>query len=90
MTPRQLYEWASVSIQAVHFEYSSMEDYRKEAEHLQQQFILSRTISGTRKYHSFIPKVKVAYYSSSDTLDNILTVVNPRTRSGRVYTLSQV
>lgn len=165
MTVRQLYEWASVSIQAVQFEYSSMEDYKKEAECLQQRFILSRTIPGTRKYHSFIPisneKVKVAYYSRSNTfreervtlvhtdlpsiesitgfvtcisednwwlacvieiinadscvrltflnphgpsnmfkypvtedvrtipIDNILTLVDLRTRSGRVYTLSQ-
>ena len=71
MTPWQLYEWTVDNIQSVHFEYSSMEDYRKEAEHLEQWFLLSHTISGTRKYHCFIPvssnKVRVAYYSSSAT-----------------------
>ena len=49
MTPRQLYEWAVDNIQSVHFEYSSMEDYREEAEHLEQRFLVSRTVTGTRK-----------------------------------------
>ena len=66
MTPRQLYEWAVDNVPSVQFEYSSMEDYREEAEHLEQRFLLSRTIPGTRKYHCFIPvssnEVKVAYY----------------------------
>ena len=70
MTPRQLYEWASTTIHAVHFAYSTVEDYMREAEQLEQRFTSSRTIPGTRKYHSFIPAsrntVKVALYSSDD------------------------
>ena len=71
MTPRQLYDWAKVSIPNIHFEYSSIDDYKKESEHLQQRFLTSRTIPGTRKYHSFVPiskdKVNVSFYSSSNT-----------------------
>ena len=58
MTPRQLYDWAKVSIPNIHFEYSSIEDYKKESEKLHQRFLSSRTIPGTRKYHSFVPVSK--------------------------------
>ena len=44
MTPRQLYEWASTTIHAVHFSYLTVEDYTREAEQLEQRFTLSRTI----------------------------------------------
>ena len=71
MTPRKLYEWAVDNIQSVHFQYVSTEEYNEEAQHLEECFLLSRTIPGTRKYHSYIPissnTVKVAYYLGSST-----------------------
>ena len=69
MTPRQPYNWAKVSIPNIHFEYSSIKDYKKKSEKLHQRFLSSQTIPGTRKYHSFVPvskdKVKISFYSSS-------------------------
>ena len=44
MTPRQLYEWAVDNIQSVHFQYVSTEEYNEEAQHLEERFLLSRTI----------------------------------------------
>ena len=69
MTPHQLYEWASAAIPNIHFEYSSMQDYERESVHQEERFVRSRTIPGTRKYHSFVPvskdKVKASFYSNS-------------------------
>ena len=69
MTPHQLYEWASAAIPNIHFEYSTMQDYERESVHLEERFVRSCTIPGTRKYHSFVPvskdKVKVSFYSNS-------------------------
>lgn len=71
MTPRQLFDWATANIPAVHFEYCSKGDYEREYRSLEHRFQLSRTIPGTRKLHTFIPisnqKVRVSAYSSSST-----------------------
>ena len=71
MTPQQLFNWASTNVPAVHFGYCSIEDYERERHNLEQRFRHSRTISGTRKLHSFVPissnKVRVSVCSSSDT-----------------------
>ena len=70
MTPRQLFDWASTNVPAVHFGYCSMEDYEREQHNLEQRFQQSRTIPGTRKLHSFVPisksTVRVSFYSASD------------------------
>ena len=70
MTPRQLFDWASTNVPAVHFGYCSTEDYRREQNNLERRFHQSRTIPGTRKLHSFMPvsksKVRVRVYSASD------------------------
>ena len=164
MTPRQLFDWATVNIPAIHFDYCSSNEYEDEKEYLKQRFLKARTIPGTRKLHSFIPvsndKLQVKAFSASSScreervttteddlspelisgfatclLDrkwwlacvlhltpdesqvklkllhppgpsssfkyppsehteivatkDILTIVDPRTRTGRVYTLSQ-
>lgn len=69
MTPRQLFEWASDNIPAVSFEYCSTEDYKREQAYLEERFQRSRTISGTRKLHSFVPilkdRVRTRVFSSS-------------------------
>ena len=68
MTPRQLFDWASTSIPAVHFDYCTNEErsafLRKDSKHV-------RTIPGTRKFHLFIPTssttVQVRHFSASTT-----------------------
>ncbi len=55
MTLRQLFDWASISIPAVYFEYCSNEDYEREERNLQGRFRNAQTIPGTRKLHSYVP-----------------------------------
>ena len=55
MTPHQLFDWASINIPAVHFDYCSSADYEVEQKNLEQRFMKAGTIPGTRKIHSFIP-----------------------------------
>ena len=62
MTPLQLYEWASKAIPSVDFAYCTIEQYQSEKAVLENRFQNSRTITGTRSLHSFIPV-------SSDTLE---------------------
>lgn len=69
MTPRQLFEWAVDNIPATTFQYLAEDDYKSEQVLLEQRFGQSRTIPGTRKFHSFVPlsryKVSTRVYSSS-------------------------
>ena len=69
MTPRQLFDWATITIPTVHFEYCTIEDYEREKYYLEKRFQASRTIQGTRKLHSFVPTSKdtlaVKSYSAS-------------------------
>ena len=58
MTPRQLYDWATINIPTIHFDYCSSDDYEAEKKNLEQRFLRARTIPGTRKLHSFIPVSK--------------------------------
>ena len=71
MTARQLFDWASTMIPAVHFDYCANEDYLKEQHNLEERFQASRTIPGTRKLHSFLPisdnTVHVRPFSASTT-----------------------
>ena len=71
MTPYQLFEWASKSVPGVIFCYCSMEEYEEQKLYLEERFQKTKTIPGTRKYHSFIPLSKetliVREYSKSIT-----------------------
>ena len=71
MTARQLFDWATISIPTVHFDYCSSEDYELEQKYLEQRFMKARTIPGTRKLHSFIPvsedKLQVKAFSASSS-----------------------
>lgn len=71
MTPRQLFEWASNNIQGIFFQYCSCAEYEEVKGHLEARFQPSRTIPGTRKYHSFIPvsqeSVQVRSFSRAAT-----------------------
>ena len=164
MTPRQLFDWATINIPTIHFDYCSSDDYEAEKMDIEQRFLRARTIPGTRKLHSFIPvskdKLQVKQFSAASSckeervtvsedeippesiagfvtclidrqwwlacvlhlspdesqvklkllhppgpansfkyppsehtitiaIKDVLTIVDPRTRTGRVYTLSQ-
>ena len=69
MTPRQLFEWASINIPTITFTYTSLEEYERQQIFLETRFQKARTIPGTHKYHSFVPiskdKVRTRYFSSS-------------------------
>ena len=71
MTPHQLFEWASENIPSIPFEYCSLRDYEIEERSFQERFARSRTIPGTRKYHSFVPisknKIRMKVFSASST-----------------------
>ena len=41
MTPRQLFDWASANIPAVHFGYCSLVDYEVEEKNLEERFAKS-------------------------------------------------
>ena len=58
MTPRQLFEWAVENIPTVAFNYCSSEEYKSEEQLLEERFLQSLTIPGTRKLHSFVPLAK--------------------------------
>ena len=55
MTPMQLYEWARDNLQGIVFDYCCCADYLEIKDQLEPHFENSRTIPGTRQYHSFIP-----------------------------------
>ena len=55
MTPLQLYDWARTSLKAIQFSYCTCSEYSEVKEQLEIRFANSRTITGTRQYHSFIP-----------------------------------
>ncbi len=69
VTPRQLFDWATINVPAVHFDYCSAEDNEMEQKYLEQRFMKARTIPGIRKLYSFIPiskdKLQVKAFSAS-------------------------
>ena len=71
MTPRQLFDWASINIPSVHFTYCSLADYEEEVKNLEERCSRTRTIHGTRKLHSFVPvsedRIKMKPFSTSTT-----------------------
>ena len=69
MTPRQLFDWATINIPSVHFDYCSSDNYGIEQKCFEKRFLKARTIPGTRKLNSFIPisrdKLQVKVFSAS-------------------------
>ena len=69
MTPWQLYNFAKDKVEKISFHFSTVADHEKEQENLEERFSHGKTISGTQKFHSFIPEssstINVKYYSSS-------------------------
>ena len=76
MTPRQLYDWATVNIPTIHFNYCSSDGYEAEKQDLEQQFLRSRTIPGTCKLHSFIPISKHANSTHLSLFQRISSMQN--------------
>ena len=68
LTPEQLYEFVSKEITGIHFAFATVNEYEDEAKRLMERLSNSRTIPGTRSFHSFIPKsvfsVEVKPYSN--------------------------
>ena len=54
MTPLQLYDWASSTLNAINFTYCTTAQYSEVKDQLETRFSHSRTIPGTRQYHSYI------------------------------------
>lgn len=73
-TPRELYEWAVTqtdkNITKLNFCYISNEQYTTTAEEFDELFKKAKTISGTQKFHSFVPiahnKIMAKTYSNSN------------------------
>ena len=69
MTPRQLFVYAKANITGVHFQYSTKEEYDTETLQLEARLINARTIPGTLRLHTFMPKgrghLEVEAYSNS-------------------------
>ena len=70
LTPFQLYEWAAKTIVSVSFVFCSTAEYENEKAFLETRFLKSKTITGTRSLHAFIPKseevVTTKKFSSSN------------------------
>ena len=71
MTPLQLYDWARTSLKAIQFTYCTCAEYSEVRDQLETRFDNSKTIPGTRQYHSYIPVflevVQVRKFSASTT-----------------------
>eukprot|EP00731_Ephydatia_muelleri_P014922 Em0008g642a len=69
LTPKQLFDFVSQEIIGIHFAYATSQEYEEEAKLLKERFSHSKTIPGTRSFHSFIPNsnfsVEVKPYSKS-------------------------
>ena len=55
LTPRVLYDWAREAIERIHFEYVTKEDNIEEEDFLRERFLTALLITGTCKFHSYIP-----------------------------------
>lgn len=58
ITPRQLLDWASENIEAIHFEFSTNEEHVAEEKSLSECFSTARPIPGTQQLHCFVPVSK--------------------------------
>ena len=67
LTPKQLFDFVSKEIRGIHFAYATLDEYKEEVKLLTERLRYSRTIPGTRSFHSFIPNsitsVEVKPYS---------------------------
>lgn len=56
-TPESMFDWCQSNISGIHFLYISSVDILRHVEEmkLEQRYVLSRKVPGTRSYHSFVP-----------------------------------
>lgn len=59
LSPHQLFEWGTKNIPSVNFFYVPNQDYVQEEKILEKRFNEAITVTGTQKYHTFIPETKV-------------------------------
>lgn len=68
-TPQELFGWADTNITNVKFLYFTKEDYAGHEKHLEKRFERAKLITGTKKFHSFVPinkeNLKVREFSNS-------------------------
>ncbi len=55
LTPVDLFNWCVANIPAIHFFYTTVQDYLKEEQLLKPRFLRAKAIEGTQKFHSFVP-----------------------------------
>ena len=55
LTPNQLCQFALQEIKGIHFSHATLQEHKDEADFLAERFNYSRTVPGTRSFHSFIP-----------------------------------
>lgn len=69
-TAKELYDWATTRSSNIAFRFCTEGDYNRLARHLNSMFNNVLAISGTQKYHSFIPiddkHIKALRFSGSD------------------------
>lgn len=77
-TAKDLYEWAIASESTIEFRFCTEVDYNRVERHLKSKFNKVLTISGTQKYHSFIPidekHIKAVRFSDSEEFETFLLI----------------
>ena len=56
-TPYEIFQWCQDNVSGISFSYVSLEDINNHVNQFQhdQHYELTKTVPGTRSYHSFIP-----------------------------------
>jgi len=70
MTPRALYDWATIAMPKINFFFYNTQEYESHLENLRHRLSKAQTIPGTRGFHSFIPisnnEIRCKVVSTSD------------------------
>ena len=80
LTPQQMFEWCSQNIKGIQFYFVSTLDIDKHAEtyKLEDRYLQSKTVCGTRSHHSFIPVSQYQLEMRRISEDLLFTLVNVR------------
>ena len=66
LTPIQLYQFVSLEIKGIHFDFATSADHEEEERFLTERYKYCRTVPGTRSLHCVIPiTVEVRQFSLS-------------------------
>lgn len=81
LTPLQLFQWSEKNLPSIKFFYVTNEDFVSEEKVLKSRFEEAVAVSGTQKYHAFIPletsRVKTKFYSFSDDFETHKVQISP-------------